>query len=261
MRSLTKQVWQRRELVSILVARNLKIRYKSSVLGFLWSLLTPGLFILMYALFARIMKFSASRPDYLPFLVTGIIVWQFLSTSLNDSLHAVSGNANLVKKTAFPRVILPLAMTLANAVNFLLTLAVLAIYLLITNRGLGPLLWIMPAMGMHLVLCLGLALTISCSNVFFRDTEHIIGVATLAWFFLTPIFYPLEMQLDMLPARLHALAFLNPMTGVVSLYRTAFLGDPLPGGALWLSVAVCVAVLAIGLMVFQKVQARFGDEL
>ena len=262
MSSLIHTVWQRRELVGILIARNLKIRYKGSVLGFLWSLLTPGLFILMYAIFARIMRFGASRPDYLPFLVTGIIVWQFVSMALNDSLYAISGNANLVKKTAFPRIILPLSMTLANAINFLLTLAVLGLYLLFAGQGLGPVFWLVPALMVQLILCLGLALTISCANVFFRDTEQIIGVGTLAWFFMTPIFYPLEMQLDMLPDHLHALAFLNPMTGVVSVYRTAFLGDALPAASgLGLSLLVSVVVLAIGLFTFQRAQARFGDEL
>ena len=110
------------ELTRILAARNLKIRYKGSALGFFWSLLTPAATILMYAVFAKILKFAGGE-SYLPFLVTGIVVWGFTAGTLNDSLHAIAGNSNLVKKVWFPRAILPLSTTLANAVNFLLTLS------------------------------------------------------------------------------------------------------------------------------------------
>ena len=117
------------DLVRILTARNLKIRYKGSVLGFLWSLLTPALTILMYAVFARILKFNAGQPHYLQFLVSGIIVWGFTAGCLNDSLYSIAGNANLVKKVRFPRAILPLSTAIANSVNFLLTFVPLALYL------------------------------------------------------------------------------------------------------------------------------------
>ena len=109
------------ELTRILTARNLKIRYKGSVLGFFWSLLTPALTILMYAVFAHILKFNKGQPHYLQFLVSGIIVWGFTAGCLNDSLFSIAGNSNLVKKVYFPRAILPLATALANGVNFLLT--------------------------------------------------------------------------------------------------------------------------------------------
>ena len=115
--------WARwRDLTRILTARNLKIRYKGSALGFFWSLLTPATTIAMYAIFAGILKFAKGQ-NYLPFLVTGLLVWGFTAGTLNDSLFAIAGNANLVKKVWFPRVILPLTTALANAVNFLLTLA------------------------------------------------------------------------------------------------------------------------------------------
>lgn len=126
-------LYRRRELVWILVQRNLKIRYKHSALGFLWSLLTPLLMILMYAVFASILKFNTGSPDYLPFLVVGIVVWQFTAGCLNDSLSSIAGSANLVKKVAFPRVILPVSTVLANAVNFVLTFVVLLAYLLATG--------------------------------------------------------------------------------------------------------------------------------
>ncbi len=244
-----KEVWRRRELLWILVARNLKIRYKHSVLGFFWSLLGPLLLILIYATFAAILRFSAGRPNYLQFLVIGIVVWQFLSMCLNDSLYAVMGNVNLVKKTAFPRIILPLAMVLANLANFLLTWIVLFLYLVVVQMSFQHLELLLVVLLVQFVLCLGLAMGLS-----------------LAWFFMTPIFYPVSMQLEKLPEGAGWLAFLNPMTGIVWAYRTLLMGDKLPDMAvprsyLLVSAVVCFVMLGIGFAVFHKLQGRFGDEL
>jgi len=261
-----KEVWLRRELLWILVVRNLKLRYKHSVLGFFWSLLGPLLLILIYATFAAILRFNENNPNYLQFLVVGIVVWQFLAMCLNDSLYAIMGNVNLVKKTAFPRIILPLAMVLANLLNFLLTWIVLFLYLTVVRMEFQYL-WLLPVVLLvQCALCLGLALGLSAVNVFFRDTEHILGVGTLAWFFMTPIFYPVRMQLDKLPDGMDWLAFLNPMTGIIWAYRTLLMGSKLPDMAvprsyLLISAAVCFIVLGFGLTTFQKLQTRFGDEL
>ncbi len=266
-------VVERRELLTILVSRNLKIRYKQSLLGFFWSLLGPLLMILIYAIFASILKFNSGRPHYLEFLVVGIVTWQFLAMCLNDSLHAVMGNANLIKKTRFPRIILPLAMVIANLANFLLSWVVLVIYLLCMRMPFEHL-WLVPVViGLQTCLCLGLALVLSTANVFFRDTEHILGVATLAWFFLSPVFYPVQMQMEQLRELaggalwIQYAAFLNPMTGIVWAYRrllmSTWAGDVpvLAAGQLGLSAAVCLAVLAIGIHVFRSCETRFGDQL
>lgn len=247
----------------MLVVRNLKIRYKSSALGFLWSLLTPGLFILMYAVFARILKFSGSREGYLAFLVTGIVVWQFTAGCLNDALNAIAGNANLVKKVAFPRVILPVSTALANGVNFLLTLLVLLVFLLATGAArFGSFAWIIPAMAMQGALVVGLSCLAATSNVFFRDTQHIVGIGTQAWFFLTPVFYPTEMQAGMLPAGWTSTLYLNPMTGILAAYRSALMGDLLPSPVhLAISAVVAAIVLAAGFTALRRGNRQFGDVL
>lgn len=255
-------IYKRRELWSLLVVRNLKIRYKNSVLGFFWSLLIPVFLILIYAVFARMLRFDGGRAHYLQFLVIGIVCWQFLIMCLNDSLNTVSGNANLIKKTSFPRLILPLAMVSANLVNFLLTTGVLAVYLLIMQLPFSHLLWLPAVVLTQCALCLGLALILSAANVFFRDTEHILQILTLGWFFLTPIFYPVEMQFGILPANLHGLAFLNPMNGILCSYRAVWMSDPLPPlGFVGLSFAVSWILLGIGAWFFQRVQMQFSDEL
>ena len=270
-----REIYKRRELTWILVQRNLKIRYKNSSLGFFWSLLTPMLMILMYAVFANILKFNTGSPHYLQFLVCGIVMWQFTAGCLNDSLYAIVGNANLVKKVAFPRIILPLSTVLANAVNFLLTFVVLFLYLILSGAGhFSGFYWLLPAFIMHLALGMGIAFLCSTSNVFFRDTQHIVGIGSLAWFFLSPIFYGAEMQLGALPfahTQLGGIIFLNPMTGILSAYRAALLGSPLMPelsagvflSPLWLllSAVVCFGVLALGVASIKAGDKYFGDVL
>jgi len=262
MYKLFRDIYCRRELLFMLIGRNLKIRYKSSILGFFWSLLGPILMIVIYALFARILRFSGGKPNYVQFLVVGLVVWQFHVMCLNDSLHAVMGNVSLVKKTVFPRIILPLSTILADLVNFLLTGVVVVLYLAVMRTPLGAVWLLPPILLTQLALSLGGALVISTANVFFRDTEHILSVITLAWFFLTPVFYPLELQLSALPEAWRWLTFVNPMTGLVGAYRAVMLAEPWPpAGGLMLSCCVAWAVLAIGMAVFQTFQVRFGDEL
>jgi ABC-2 type transport system permease protein len=262
MKALFRSLWSRRELLLMLVSRNLKIRYKSSFLGFFWSLLTPLCFIVIYALFARILRFNDGSPIYLQFLIVGIVSWQFFLSCMNDSLHAVIGNGNLIKKTSFPRLILPVSTVLANLVNFMLTVAVLLVYLCAIGLFPKHLVVLLSALLTQTALCLGVSFLASASNVFFRDTEHIIGVLSLAWFFLTPIFYSIERQLQHVPRSLEWMVFLNPMTGVVCSTRHALLGTDLPAGwGVLLSAGVAWAFLFMGLSVFQAAQTRFADEL
>jgi lipopolysaccharide transport system permease protein len=212
--------------------------------------------------FAKILRFSGGHPHYLQFLIVGIIVWHFLSLCLNDSMGAIIGNANLVKRAAFPRIILPLSTVLANLVNFLLTVVVLVVYLLLAGIAPGVLPWFLVAVLTQVALCLGLCLILCTLNVFFRDTEHILSILTMAWFFMTPIFYSLKLQLDALPDRLHSLVFLNPMTGIVCACRSALMAEPLPAlSSLALSFAVSWGVCLVGIVCFQGLQHRFADEL
>lgn len=251
-----------RELFLLLVQRNIKIRYKNSSLGFFWSLLSPLFLIVIYSVFLGLMKFSI----HLPSLVTGIFVWQFLSLCAGDSLHAILGNSNLIKKTAFPRILLPGAMVGANLFNFALSLLVLGVYLAIAGAfRLGPELALLPLLVLtQTALCLGLALLLSTANVFFRDTEHVFGMVMMAWFFMTPVLYPVTLVTERFAARpvLQALYFLNPMAGIISGYRRCLLGAAdVPWSAVWPSVLVAWALAAIGLAVFRRVQYRFAEEL
>ena len=260
MTALIQDLWARRELIHILVARNLKIRYKNSALGFVWTLLGPVFLILIYWVFLGILKV----PIPISSLVTGILVWQFLGTCCNDSLYAILGNANLVTKTAFPRMVLPLSIVLANVVNFLLSLVVLVVFLGVVKADVGAVWWLPFIMLSQGALCLGLSLLICSLNVFFRDVEHILGVVMLAWMFLSPVVYTSSLVQDKFGSHaiLHALYYANPMAGLVTAYRNVFLSqDFIQTSWLIAPFVLCWAMLALGVIVFQRLDRRFGDEL
>ncbi len=262
MLKIFKDLYSHRELILILVQRNIKIRYKNSVLGFLWTLLGPIFLICIYAFFLHLMKVQMPLPS----LVTGIITWQFLAMCMGDSLYAIIGNANLVTKASFPRIILPASMVLANTVNFILSLVVLVIYLLIVNVTFGPLILLPVIVVTHLALCMGMALIISSLNVFFRDTEHVLGTVMLAWFFLSPVIYEaayaMPHAVELLGPNACYLLFLNPMTGILTSYRAVFISSDIAGIHLvGMSFAVSWLLFFIGVSFFQRAQHRFGDEL
>jgi ABC-type polysaccharide/polyol phosphate export permease len=260
MTGLVKDILARRELLSLLVVRNIKIRYKESVLGFLWTLLGPIFLIVIYAIFLKIMRIQTSMTT----LVSGIFVWQYLAMCLGDSSFAIIGNANLVKKACFPRVLLPLSIVFANFVNFLLSVLVMFAYLLVFEPHIGSLGLLPVAMLVHLALCAGVSLALCALNVFFRDVQHLTGIVTMAWFFVSPVVYDLSMitpLTDKYPV-LGPMYFLNPMAGIVSLYRTALVGDPLPAFPLLAtSGAVAIVVFVGGVFIFQRLQPKFADEL
>jgi len=181
---------------------------------------------------------------------------------LNDSLGVILGNANLIKKTSFPRFILPLAMVIANLINFLLTLVVLFAYLLAVHMTFGNLAILPAVLLAQCALCLGTGLILATTNVFFRDTEHILSILVLAWFFLTPVFYPIDKQMAFLPADLNWLAFLNPMTGIVCGYRAALMSDGVAFLHLtWISLGVTLLILIAGVAFFQRMASRLADEM
>lgn len=259
---LLQEVIRKREMLATLVARNLKIRYQSSALGFLWTLLNPLFMMLIYWLFIRFMKFPMDPWS----LLTGVLAWQFLTMCCGDAINAVAGHPNLVKKVYFPRIILPLATVLANLVNYLLSLVVLcALTLLAGKFAWGPALAALPLVILvQLLFCLGLALIISCSSVYFRDTEHIVAVLLMAWFFMSPVIYSLDFlsQGTLVPRWLLSVYKLNPMVGLITLYRRIIVNGPSPG---WLAAAAAVIVplliLCAGLRIFTRYEPDFADEL
>ncbi len=259
-RPVLPEVLARRELVANFVVRNLKQRYKGSALGFLWSLLHPLFLVLVYLVFIRLMRFSTSMPH----LLVGVMVWQFFSLCAGDAAGVVLGNASLVKKTWFPRVILPLSAVLGNLVHFALSLLVLAVALpLLGVAPRGTWLHLPWLIALQFLLCLGVSLGLSALNVIFRDVEHLVPIALMSGFFVTPVIYSTELVLGnpSLPPWVAPLFFANPMTALLSWYRHAFLGDPLPAAALWPGLLGVFVVFSVGALLFTRLEPRFADEL
>lgn len=260
MRGLPGEVLARHELVANFVSRNLKQRYKGSFFGFLWSLLHPLFLVLVYFVFIRLMRFPLNLPE----LIVGVLVWQFFAIACGDAVGIIYGHATLVKKTWFPRIILPFAAVLGNLVHFLLSLVVLLAFLAASHVWPGiaylNLVWIIP---LQFLFCFGMSLFLSSLNVYYRDVEHLLQVVLMAWFFITPIIYNLEQitKNETLPPIVMKLYFYNPMASFVQLYRHAFLGTPLAEINVWPGIVLALGMFGAGLWTFSRLEPGFADEL
>lgn len=257
-----------RELILNLALRELKARYKNTVLGFFWSLLNPLAMMLVFT--AVFTVFMRSEVENFPiYALCGLLPWNFFSAAVMGSVSAIVNNSNLVTKVYFPREVLPIATVLANLVNFLLTLVVLFAALLLVQAPFNPWLWLLPVVILiQTAFILGLAFILSTLNVFYRDTLMVMDVAMLAWFFLTPIFYPLEelpkrypiggIELD-----LHRTMYiLNPMASIINTYRDLlYRGYRTDFDFLLRTATTAFLVLVIGYWFFCKYSNRFGEEV
>ena len=258
---------ERRELLLNLTKRELKIRYRGSVLGFLWTLLIPLFMATIYVGFLRLL---AGRGVPLAEIIIGVFAWQFTVQCVNSGLHSITGNVNLVKKVAVPRFIMPLAATLANAVNYLLTLMVqfpLVMMLLYMNGqslGMG---WVaLPVvLALHFTLNFAVALFMSSSNVYFRDTEHLVNVGLTAFFFMSPVMYNLtfvENTASSIPW-LMDVYLLNPVAVILTGYRSLLMPDVVFPWTLstMISIAMCPILMIVAYRIFQRAQRNFADML
>ena len=265
--SLLRTLSGRRELLANLVSRELKSRYKGSLLGFLWSILTPLLMAIIYVFFLRLL---AGRGVPTEEIIIGVFAWQFTALSVSGGLTSITGNSNLVKKVFFPRIILPTANTLANLVNFLLSLLVqfviVAVLLHVRGASMSGWLLLLPVVVLyHTIFNLAIALLLSSSNVYFRDTQHLVGVLLSAWFFVSPVMYNLsfvERFAGKAPWVMD-LYLLNPMAVIITAYRAI----TLPGAVFpWtvssiIGLAIPLVLFAVACAVFERAQRFFADML
>ena len=253
------EVWRYRELVRNFVIRDLKARYKNSVLGFLWSLANPLLMMLVFTIvFTKL--FVSARENFPLFLLSGQLAWGWCTSSVIGGVFSITGNPHLIKKVYFPRELLPLSVVLSNGVNFVLTLIPLFLLAIVSGRPPDWLVLLLPiVMAIELVFLTGLALFFGCLNVYFRDTEPIMDVLILAWFFLTPIFYSLE---DFDSANTRLLYILNPMASIISTYRLIFYYHAPPDPLYIVRMAAqALIVFAIGYWFFRRNAADFGEDV
>ncbi len=267
--SRLRELWEYRELIYSLTVREVKVRYKNSVLGFLWSLLNPLGMMAVFTLVFTVMMPSYQVPKFPIFVLCGLLPWNYFAAGVAASIHSIVSNANLVRKVYFPREVLPIVSVLSNLVNFLLALVVLFGALLLFQVRLSPWVWLLPVVILiQTCYTLGVAFFLSALNVFYRDTMMIMEVVMLAWFFLTPVFYPIELlprSYEFLGVNLnvHRLMYvLNPMASLISAYRDLLYWGYRTDIDFFVRTAVtALAVLMLGYWFFGRYSGRFGEEV
>ena len=251
-----------RVLLKEMVVRDVKARYAGSSLGLLWAFAHPVLWMLLYTgVFSLVLRVPVepSYASFPEFLMAGLLPWMAIHEGVLRGSTAITDNAELVKKLSFPSEVLVLAVALAALLHQSIATAIFAAVLAVQGElSVATLPLLLIAVPLQTALALGLGLLLASVHVFFRDTAQILGLVFNAWFYLTPIVYPLEM----VPERYRALIAANPLTHLVELYRQAFLGPSLalPAGVGWLAL-FAAALLGAGLLLFRRLRPAFVDQI
>jgi lipopolysaccharide transport system permease protein len=251
------ELWAYRELLYFLTWRDIKVRYKQTALGASWAIIQPFCTMLVFSLFfGRLAKIPSDGVPYPIFSYAALVPWTFFATALGQSANSLVGSANLIAKVYFPRLIIPIASTLAGLLDLtiaaLVLLGMLAYYQIVP--GLAILLLPLFVL-LALVTALGVGLWLSALNVQYRDVRYIVPFLIQFWMFATPVAYPSSLLGE--PWR--TLYGLNPMAGVVEGFRWALLGTPPPGRLILLSAAVALLLLISGALYFRRMEQTFAD--
>lgn len=253
-----RELWQYREMVFSLVRRDLKSRYKDSVLGFLWMFLNPLLQLCIYTIvFSIIMRMNIEK--FYLFLFVALVPWIFFSTCLSGGAKAVLNEKDLVKKIYFPREVLPLSYTISQFVNMLLSFIVVFAVVLISGMGLNlkALCYLPLIMLIEFLFALGVVYIASALTVYFRDLEPFLQIVAMGWMYLTPIVYPV----DAVPEKFVRLFYLNPMTSITIAYRDILYYGKVPDMLTLLNAIILgVVVFIVGKILFAVLQKGFARE-
>jgi lipopolysaccharide transport system permease protein len=256
----------RRELLADFAWRELRARYKGSALGFAWNFVNPLLQLVVFWILFGVLLNSRPHTDsgeqpYAIFLFVGLIPWTFFATSLQTGASSIVANGAIVKKVRLPVQLLPAASVLSALVNFLLSLLILlAVLALFGPRRPEGLLYLAPLALIQLVLNLGFAYLLAGANVFFRDVQHILGILLTAWYFLTPVLFPVSIVAER--PREMFLLYLNPMTSIVVGYQRALLdGLPPQWGPIGYSAAFAAILFVLGFAYFRRAKDDFESAL
>lgn len=244
------------DLLHNLVSRAIKQRYKRSVLGFAWTMLNPLLtMVILTVVFSAV--FGALVPNYPLFVIIGLLAWNLFSLGSTQGLASVVDSGALIRKVAVPKEMFPLAAVGANLVNFLLSLVPLALVMVILRVAITPaIVWVPVGVALIGLFTLGVALTLTTLNVFFRDVRYFYEAGLLAWFYGTPIFYPIEV----LSPRARALLQWNPLYVLVEVFRAPLYAGTAPAPAIIATAIFEAGAMAfLGWWIFRRYQARFVD--
>jgi lipopolysaccharide transport system permease protein len=251
------ELWAYRDLVYFFIWRDLKVRYKQTVLGASWAIIQPFFTMVIFSLFfGRLAQVPSDDIPYPIFSYSALVPWTFFANGLMQASNILVLNANMLKKIYFPRLTLPVATVLAGLVDFLLAFTILIVMML--YYGIYPtinVIWLPALLLMALFTSMGVSLWLSAMNVQFRDVKYMIPFITQAWLFLTPIAYPSSL----LDEPWRTIYGLNPMAGVVEGFRWALLGAPAPGPIILLSSLISIVLLVSGVYYFRRMERTFAD--
>lgn len=256
--NIFKKIYNYRELLKTNVKKEIRGRYKNSILGVMWSFLNPLLQLAVYSvIFGALL--SGGDPTYPIYICVALIPWTYFTTAITQSSFTIIGNGDIIKKVYFPREILPISVVTSGAVNFMISTIIILAFVIFSGVGLSWYLLLYPfVLLVQYVLLLGISFIVSSITVYFRDLEHIIGIVLLAAFYGTPIVYKLEQ----LPANLQIIMQLNPMTHIINGYRDIFYYHQMPNmKILCILLGLSIVLTIIGYFIFKKLQKGFAEQL
>ncbi len=253
-----QELWRYRDLLLVLTWREISIRYKQTLLGGAWAILQPLLSMVVFSIFlGRLAGLPSDGIPYPVFSYLGLLPWTYFANAVSRSGASLVGNANLISKVYFPRILIPLASVLSAFVDFLLSCVVLVGVMAWYHVAPDPLrsLWLVPLSLLVAILATGVGMGLSALNVQYRDVQHAVPFLMQLWMYATPVVYPASL----VPERYRTLFALNPMAGITEAYRAAPLGRAVDMHSLLVSCAVVVVLFALGLWRFQRTERVFAD--
>lgn len=253
------EIYKYREMVFSLIKRDLRGKYKASILGFMWTFLNPLFQLLVYTIVFSVILQSSVEHFYI-YLFVGLVPWTFFSTCVSGGSSCVVNQESLIKKIYFPRIVLPFSFVTSAFVNMLLTFIVIFAMLFITGYGVNVLaLCFLPViMLVEYILALGICMLSSALTVYFRDLEYILSIIVMAWMYMTPILY----SVDIVPEGFRKIFYLNPMTPIIQAYQQILYHKEIPQLTTLLhATALGVIILFLGWILFETMQKKFVEEL
>ena len=261
---LLKEVWARRFVIKHLVLKNFRVRYRNMALGVVWSVLNP---LVMLGVLVFIFTYIVANPgdhEFFPiFLLIGLVHYNSFARMISASTLSIVEHGLLIKKVAFPRIIIPVTTVFSQLIDVLVVMALLTVFVLIFKVPIGwSYLWVFASMGVQIVFTLGLSFITSSLHVYYRDMMYIVESGLTVLFWLTPIFYALDDIHTMLPTWLYGLYIVNPLCGSIHMSRLSILQQGQPDAiAAGIALGVALATFVIGVITFQTLQRRFADYL
>jgi len=255
-----RELWSRRELLFFLALRDVRVRYKQTVLGVGWAVLQPFMQMVVFSVvFGELLKVPTDNDiPYTLFSFTALVPWGLFSVVLAGTATSLTANAGILNKVYFPRLLIPLANTAARLVDFGVEFVILFVMILAFGIGLTPdILWIPLFLLLLLVTALGFGLWLSAINVYIRDVQMLVPYMVSLWQFASPVIYSAQA----IPPAWKMVYSLNPMAGVIVGFRWCLLGTPSPGPEIWASIVIAALVFLTGLMMFLRVQRTMVDIL